>query len=102
MIKKDDYCIHVCGGKCCIHPTDHISCIYLKDGACSVYEERYSEGHPEEELIFFYTIGGPPKPFYCGKIEKLIEKKQLSPEVEAQCCYAHEELLLKDYEIPIR
>lgn len=93
---KDEYCINVCGAKCCTNPADGKRCPRLgKDSRCTIYKERYRPGAPEVEAVALYVIGGKIKQFYCGQIETLLAQKQIAPEIAIQCVYAHPELLEK-------
>lgn len=91
-----EYCIGVCGGKCCTHPVTKQRCPrQADDGSCSIYDLRYREGHPKREEVGAYMWRGKMVVFECGTIEELISSKTLAPEIEAQCCFAHPELLLE-------
>lgn len=101
MISHAEYCQNICGAKCCKIPSEDFSCPKLtKDNLCSIYQERFAEGQPAEKLISIFRskIRGANgqivfKAMSCGRIAKLITDKKLPPEVEAQCCFAHPELL---------
>lgn len=95
---RDEYCIKVCGGKCCY--LDGVRCPMLKNGACSIYKERYGPGAPEFQLVatvLVQHIGKPAKkqPFFCWQIEKLLERNLIPEDVRKGCVYAHPELLEK-------
>lgn len=101
------YCIKVCGGKCCYLHTPWgeapIRCPKLaEDNSCSVYDRRYKELVDEPLVVVGQwqskvrkTIDGEPVtyPFYCGHVKTIIANGHMAKEVEAQCCYAHPELL---------
>lgn len=95
MISNDEYCIRVCCGKCCTHPVTKVRCPkQADDGSCSIYEHRYVRiGALKQETVALYEHQGRTLKFECGQILDLIAAKMLAPEVEAQCCYAHPELL---------
>ena len=98
---KDEYCINVCGGKCCtLHLGEHrIRCSeQLKDNSCGIYKERFEPGAPEKKLVSLYVI--PDKQgcptvgqFWCWRIEALLVHNQLPEEVQENCCYVHPDLL---------
>ena len=106
-MKADEYCIRVCGGKCCYLHTPWgegpIKCPKLaEDNSCSVYHKRYGE-LAEEKLVI---VGqwkskvrkdidgeGLTYPFYCGRVEEIIASGAMPKDVMDQCCYAHPELL---------
>lgn len=93
---KDTYCITVCKGKCCTLYPEGVRCPRQEpSGACGIYEERYApEGSPDIVIVGFYkNRQGHLRPFHCGKIEQLLERNELPPEIRQQCCYAHPELL---------
>ncbi len=91
----DEYCIKVCGGKCCtLYPAGKapIRCPRLaKDGSCSVYKERYPANEPTPRLVQVGTVLG--KPFMCGMIEDVLASGAMPKSIQDQCCYAHPELL---------
>lgn len=94
----DEYCIDVCKAKCCsiYHGPEKVNCPKLIDSRCSVYKERFKEGAEAKEIVGFVQIGGNIQPFICGRILDLISEKALPGWIEAQCCYAHPELLKGD------
>lgn len=101
-ISKEDYCSKVCGAKCCTHWPDNHTCRNLtKDCKCSIYKERFGPGSPEFEIVDLYAAptkqGQRIKQLICGRIELLIAKGDLPKWIEKQCCWAHPELLEKDY-----
>lgn len=84
-----DYCSRVCGAKCCrAHPplVSPPHCPMLRsDNLCSIYEHRIG-------FRFYGTKGdGRLVPCVCAGREKFL--KTLPPEMLAQCCVAHPELL---------
>lgn len=101
------YCIQVCKAKCCYLNTPWgegpIKCPRLaEDNSCSVYHKRYGELVHEPLVVVGRwqskvrkDIDGNPVdlPFYCGHVKDIIEKGWMPKDVEAQCCYAHPELL---------
>ena len=97
-ITKDEYCIKVCGGKCCKYLNPESPCPNLRyDNRCGVYDVRYAPNAPEFEIVGWYKVKdakGLPiiKPFICGQIEKIIERGELPNEIKDQCIYAHPEL----------
>ncbi len=110
MNNKDRYCIEVCKGKCCtLYPPgeEPIRCPkVLESGACSVYHKRYGELANEPIVVVGRwqskknkDVDGQPVVynFYCGRIEEIIISGAMRPEVMSQCCYAHPELLEKEY-----
>ena len=91
---KDEYCIDVCGAKCCMwwkeKTVTHI-CPHLgKDRKCRAYyrwkdnvcDETYTVLHNNE----LYEIR-------TKSIMTMIEEKLIPDWVIAQCCYAHPHLL---------
>jgi hypothetical protein len=94
-VTRDEYCVQVCGGKCCTHPVTKVRCPrQCADGSCGIYEHRYVRiGALKQEIVGFYEHDGKTLAFECGQILDLIAAKSLAPEVEAQCCYARPELL---------
>lgn len=105
----DTYCIKVCGGKCCtLYPKDEapVRCPrQADDGTCTVYDRRYSEPLVHQKLVVVGQWKSQARrdidgalitfPFYCGHIKDIIASGSLPEEIEAQCCYAHPELLEK-------
>jgi hypothetical protein len=99
------YCREICGGQCCYLRTPEegvLPCPNLKeDKSCGVYEKRYADGMPNLVQVGTYRsrsivdLEGQPavRPFFCGRIVAILAAKGLPPEVEAQCCVAHPELL---------
>lgn len=87
-----EYCTTVCKGKCCKVFDENQKEIWrcpnqLDSGACAIYDEWKDTGtcgiyFPEIENILV-------------NINQAIERKLLDPRIEAQCCYAHPELLEK-------
>lgn len=91
---RDEYCISVCRGKCCRIAADDVVCQHLKDGACSIYRERFADSAPDSQCVGLYVDrAGELKAFVCNRIMNIIGKGLMDPEVEAGCCYAHPELL---------
>ena len=77
---------------------DAVRCARLTaDCKCSIYKERFAEGQPAQLPIFLYLHKDELKSFVCSRIQDLITRDQLAPDVRAQCCYAHPELLERDY-----
>lgn len=99
MITKDDYCINVCGAKCCRYLNPERACPNLTpDNKCGVYQYRYTKDAPEFEIVGWYKVKDNKgltiiKPFVCGMIEKMLARNELPSLMKAQCCYAHPELL---------
>ena len=93
------YCAKICGAKCCYLYKPHpIPCPRLApDCSCSIYEERFRDGSPAVVTVGFFRLRGDLRPFACGKIEDTIKEGLLAQEIEAQCCYAHPELLKTDF-----
>jgi hypothetical protein len=101
------WCSQVCGGKCCLfHSPEEgtVPCPNLTpEKSCGVYEQRYADGMPDLVQVGTYksrtikNLQGEPadRSFFCGRIVNIIAAKGLRPEVEAQCCVAHPELLEK-------
>lgn len=89
QIGRGDYCVNVCGGKCCSlwnAKQERIwTCPHLKDGACSIYDEWKHKGTCGK---YFPEIKNSVM-----SIEEGIKKKLLAPWIEDQCCYAHPELI---------
>jgi hypothetical protein len=107
---RDTYCIKVCGGKCCtLYPPneDAVPCPRLSgDGSCSVYQKRYGELNDQPLVIVGRWTSKKNKDvddnpvvynFYCGRIEEIIISGAMPKEIMNQCCYAHPELLEKEY-----
>lgn len=92
------YCAKVCGAKCCYLYKPHpIPCPCLASNAtCSIYEDRFREGSPAAVQVGHFLFKGELRPFICGKIMDVIQAGLLPKEIEAQCCYAHPELLTRD------
>lgn len=69
---------------------------------CNIYESRYKPGAPAVEIVGFHRLERSARAFpvfralACGRILDIIARKELPPEVEAQCCFAHPELLERD------
>lgn len=87
-----DYCSKVCGAKCCkahepiVWP---LKCPKLTDdNLCSIYPQRI--GFKFDALA---SDGGRGK-CVCSGPKTFV--KTLPPEVRAQCCFAHPELLEND------
>lgn len=100
MDKRDQYCMKVCGGKCCtLYPPgeEPVRCPRQKtDGSCSIYSIRYSSPLREENLVqvgVWNDSRGMERPFICGHIERIIAEGHLPKHIEDICCYAHPELL---------
>lgn len=95
------YCAKVCGAKCCyLYKPDPIPCPCLaSDCTCSIYEERFREGAPALMAVGHFQFQGRLRPFICGKIVEVIKAGLLPQDIEAQCCYAHPELLEMDYDL---
>ncbi len=96
--------MEVCGGKCCtLYPVgeEPVRCPRQAiDGSCSIYAVRYSSPLLEEQLVQVGTWKnrkGAERPFVCGHIEQIITKGLLPKHIEDVCCYAHPELLDKEY-----
>lgn len=87
-----DYCSKVCGAKCCRAHDPIISpskCPMLTaENLCSIYNRRI--GFEFDGL----TKAGEIITCRCSRPERFL--KTLSPEVVAQCCIAHPELLHND------
>ena len=99
-MKPDDYCISICGGKCCTLHTENppLDCQYLtEDKKCSIYKERFASGKKDEEAVFFYWNKRKEfVPFICGRIKHLLATNQVPQHIAEGCCYAHPELLLEE------
>lgn len=106
-ISKSDYCIKICGAKCCtLHlPDAKVKCEKLNpDNTCSIYEKRFAEKAPEKQLISLYVLNElSHRPtvgqFWCWRIDKLLAHNLLPAKTREQCCYAHPELLEANYGI---
>lgn len=109
-MNRGTYCIKVCGGKCCtLYPPndDAVRCPRLSDDrSCSVYHKRYGELADQPVVVVGQwaskknkDVDGNPVVynFYCGRIEEIIISGTMHPDVKSQCCYAHPELLDKEY-----
>jgi hypothetical protein len=95
------YCTKVCGAKCCVlHLPDEgaVPCPRLtKDKACSVYRKRFAPEMPDLVVVgrfksrVYQDLEGKPavRPFWCGRIEKLLAQGQVPKEIADQCCYAN-------------
>lgn len=92
---KDEYCISVCKAKCCYWHDVKKPCPRLtEDCKCSIYEQRFGPDSAHVEIVgWAEKYPGTVLPFICSRIEQLIKDKHLPDDVEAQCCYAHPELL---------
>lgn len=107
MISADDYCIKVCKAKCCVIDAEKIPCPLLTpDCKCSIYKERFGEGSKEEEIVGWYQSSvldsdgnRTIQPIMCSRILTILAEDNLPLDVRAQCCYAHPELLNKDYNV---
>ena len=84
-----DYCSNVCGAKCC---KVHAPIVYppkcpklTSDNLCSIYPTRI--GFKFEAIASDGSIGV----CVCSRPETFLQN--LSPEVRAQCCIEHPELL---------
>lgn len=104
MISKDDYCIKICKAKCCTLYTEGVAVICPKlssDCKCTIYKDRFTPFAPDVVKVGEYSLwlkNGPEKRnFYCSRVENLIAKNLLPDDIRAGCCYAHPELLKKDY-----
>ena len=98
---KDEYCINVCGAKCCTHSCGRV-CPHLRDDKkCAIYAERFADDQPDDQLVAITqsaTSGDPTLiSFICTRIEVLIRDNRLPKAIADQCCYAHLELLLCDH-----
>lgn len=88
-MKHGEYCITVCGGKCCRMYSEGKE-VYrcpnqLESGACGIYDEW-----KDKDTCGFVDPKIENIPM---TIEQAIAGKYLDPEVIKGCCYAHEELL---------
>ncbi len=106
-MNRDEYCIKVCGGKCCHLHTPWgdgpIPCPRLSaDGSCSVYQKRYGELNDQPLVVVgrwesrkIKDVDNKPVVynFYCGHVEEIIASGAMPKEIMDQCCYAHPELL---------
>lgn len=73
-------------------------CPHLQhDKRCGIYEERFAPDKPAIVQVALYVIQDEWKALTCARISELIGRNLLDPEVEAGCCYAHPELLERDY-----
>lgn len=100
-----EYCTKVCGAKCCYLRTKEegvVPCPNLKgDSSCSVYEKRYAEGTADLVVVGTYRSkvvkdlegNAAERHFFCGRVPQLLEQGTIAPNIAAQCCYAHPELL---------
>lgn len=91
---KDEYCIEVCGGKCCKVFDSKKTLVWqcphqLKNGACGVFSEWKNRGTCGKH---FPEVGNTAM-----RIEEAIRRKLLPKWIEDQCVYAHPELLEVDY-----
>lgn len=91
----DEYCISVCGAKCCYlrSDTEVVKCPRLIGSRCSIYQQRFRDECEAKEVVGLVRIGGDWQPFVCGQIADLLLEGALPDWVAAQCCYAHPELL---------
>ncbi|TXH14213.1 MAG: hypothetical protein E6R03_09665 [Hyphomicrobiaceae bacterium] len=99
------YCSRICKGRCCHFTSPEegdVPCPNLtKDNLCGVYRKRYAEGMPDLVVVGHYrsrtvkTLEGKAatRPFFCGRIEQIIAAGRMHPDIVAQCCIAHPELL---------
>lgn len=106
-MEKWEYCINVCGGKCCtLYPPgeEPIRCPKLADNnSCTVYHKRYGPEFADMPVVVVgqweskkrKDIDGNPVvlPFMCGRIADIIASGAMPLDVMEQCCYAHPELL---------
>lgn len=95
MISEKDYCSKVCGAKCCTIRPENITCSFLtEEKLCKCYENRFGPGSIRQAVMgFVTTASGGIKPFICGRIREIIADGALPPDIVAQCCIAHPELL---------
>lgn len=96
---RDQYCIQVCKGKCCIFrdkTEGEVRCPNLQEnGACGVYKERYADGMPDVVAVGRYRskvykdLKGEfvDRPFFCGRIEQILAAGSLPRDIRDQCCY---------------
>lgn len=96
------YCSEVCGAKCCkvyLEDTDEVLCECPKlseNRTCSIYKERYEQGKPYGfQKLVPHRTGLKVISVDCGEVKEILKKKQLPGWIEAQCCFAHPELLEK-------
>ncbi len=96
-MEASEYCAKICGAKCCYFRS--VPCPHLtEEKLCDIYAERFTKEQPDLVLVGLVHINERQTiEFKCGRIEQLLEKKHLPPEVEAQCCFAHPKLLQEDY-----
>lgn len=105
-MNRDEYCIKVCGGKCCtLYPPNEepVRCPRLSDDrSCSVYQKRYGELKDQAIVVVGRwesrknkDVDGEPVVynFYCGRIEEIIASGGMPKDVMEKCCYVHPELL---------
>lgn len=103
--KAARYCREKCQARCCVFISPEegtVPCPHLTEGKeCGVYHQRYADGMPDIVQVGTYksrtlkNLQGEPadRTFFCGRIVNILAAKGLRPEVEAQCCVVHPELL---------
>jgi hypothetical protein len=94
-ITAAEYCMNVCGAKCCY--VKGTACPCLRGTKCAIYERRFADGAPDFADVGLVQIRGKLMRYTCGKIARVLELKILSPEIREQCCYHDPTLLEKDY-----
>lgn len=95
--QKDNYCMNVCGGKCCriwgdVDDNDNMNdtvevlrCPKLdRDNKCTIHNQ-WVDG--------FCNQPARVTRFETARIERILREKGLPQWVEDQCVYAHPELL---------
>lgn len=105
--KAARWCRERCQAKCCylrLPEEGEVACPNLTpEKTCGVYSERYHGAARDQDLVVVgywrsrryrdLSGGGATRPFWCGRITEILRRKALPPEVEANCVYAHPELL---------
>ena len=88
---KDEYCIEVCGAKCCrVGPKKR--CPKLgNDCRCTIYESRFAADAPDLVTVGFIRWKGKKQAIECGRIETILDK--LPRSITDGCVYAHPHLL---------
>lgn len=97
MISEAEYCAKVCGARCCYVRPQQVRCPNLtRCNSCAIYETRFAEGAPEEEVVGHLMFEGERvAPIVCSRIKKLLATPDFPADIKAGCCIEHPELLLK-------
>jgi hypothetical protein len=76
-------------------------CPKLSDNnTCSIYKERFELNIPYSWVDYKIQEDGNIDIIQakCGLIKQILKNKGLPKEIEDQCCFAHPELLEREYE----